>query len=170
LRYLDKKEAEDLENLLAVQPERISTSDGRLVWVVNLSTVRDFLPCEGEKTKCRSVFLKLKSYQQIIYDMSLHVDISDDAQSDKITIPFRPPTDELASRNGLHAGLVKIKSQLMQPASAFVAVPYRNRWFYIDDQDIKSKIFFMVLSSIFSLQSGDLPATASPVLTLPVSR
>ena len=170
LRYLDKKEAEDVECLLDVRPERISTRDGRLVSVVSLSSVRDFLSCEGEKEKCKSVFIKMKSYQQIIYDMCLHVDMSDDAQSDKITIPFKRPTDEVASRNGLHVGLVKIKSQLMQPTSSFVAVPYRNRWFYIDDQDIKSKIFFMVLSSIFSLQSGDLPATSSPVLTLPVSR
>jgi hypothetical protein len=76
----------------------------------------------------------------------------------------------VASRNGLHAGLIKIKSQSTQPTSYFVAVPYRNRWFYIDDRDIKSKIFFMVLNSIFSLQSGDLPTTASPLLTLPVSR
>lgn len=170
LRYLDKKEAEELENLLAIQPERISTRDGRLVSVVNLSSLRDFLPCEGDKTKCRSVFIKMKSYQQMIYDMGLHADISDDAQSDEVSIPFKPSTDDVASRNGLHAGLIKIKSQSTQPTSYFVAVPYRNRWFYIDDRDIKSKIFFMVLNSIFSLQSGDLPTTASPLLTLPVSR
>ncbi|HOW56480.1 MAG TPA: hypothetical protein PKZ12_00645 [Smithellaceae bacterium] len=170
LRYLDKKEADEMENLLAFRMERISSQDDRLVSVVNLSSVRDFLPCEGEKTKCRSIFIKMKSYQQMIYDMGLHVDLSNDVQSDKVSIPFKTPAEKVASRNGLHTGLVRIKSQLTQPASAFVAVPYRNRWFYIDDQDVKSKIFFMVLSSIFSLQSGDLPTTASPVLTLPVSR
>jgi hypothetical protein len=90
-------------------------------------------------------------------------------QSAKSTIPFQPPTGEVASREGIHTGLVKVKSQLTQPANAFVAVPYRNRWFYIDDEDLKTKSGFMALNSIFSLQSGDLPST-SPVLTIPVGR
>jgi hypothetical protein len=50
-----------------------------------------------------------------------------------------------------------------------VAVPYRNRWFYIADDDLPSKAYMMLVGSIFSLQAGDLPMV-TPLLTLPVGR
>jgi len=170
LCYLDRQEAEDVEKLLGVHPERLTRADGRTVSVFELTAVRDFMSCQGGKANCSRVYVKLKSYQQIIYDMAMHVEITDDAQSAKSAIPFTPPTGEVALRDGIHAGLVKVKSQLTKPANAFVAVSYRDKWFYIDDDDLKTKLCFMILSSMYSLQSGDLPATASPVLTLPVSR
>lgn len=169
LRYLDGKEAEAIENLLGVRPERIALPGGRQVSAIELTSVRDFTSCREGKGNCSRVFVKLKSYHQIIYDMAMHVDVSDDTQAAKSALPFKPPTGELASRDGIHSGLLKVRSQAMQPMNAFVAVPYRSRWYYIDDEDVKTKVCFMILSSIYSLQSGDLPTTA-PVLTLPVGR
>jgi hypothetical protein len=169
LRYLDGKEAETVENLLGVRPERIAVPGGRQVSAIELTSVRDFTSCREGKGGCSRVFVKLKSYHQIIYDMAMHVEVEDDAQSAKSALPFKPPIGEMALRDGIHSGLLKVKSQLIQPMNAFVAVPYRNRWYYIDDGDMKTKVCFMILSSIYSLQAGDLPSTA-PVLTLPVGR
>ncbi len=169
LRYLDGKEAEAVEELMGVRPERIAMPDGRLVSAIELTAVRDFTSCRKGKGSCSRVFVKLKSYHQIIYDMAVHVEVPDDEQSAKNALPFKPPAGELASRDGIHSGLLKVKSQAMQPGHSFVAVPYRDRWYYIDDGDIKTKVCFMILSSIYSLQSGDLPSTA-PVLTIPVGR
>ena len=50
---------------------------------------------------------------------------------------------------------------------AFVAVPYRNYWFWIDDRDLLSKEVFSFLLFMFSLldTSG---AAAAPVMSVPV--
>jgi hypothetical protein len=167
IRYRDAAEADDIERRLGVKPDRMVMSDGRPVSVIEMSSVRDFAACQTDGRKCSQLFIKLKSYYQMIYDMALHVDIPDDLASG--TLRYRPPTGDLGSREGIHTGLIRIKSAAGRPGSAFVAVPYRGLWFYIDDSDIETKRGFMLLSSVFSLQSGDLPPMA-PVLTLPVGR
>ncbi|MBF0550202.1 MAG: hypothetical protein HQK60_06675, partial [Deltaproteobacteria bacterium] len=54
-----------------------------------------------------------------------------------------------------------------EPSGAFVAVPYRGHWFYIDDKDNLSKETLSLLIIIYSLQSGTTQG-ANPVLTIPV--
>lgn len=53
------------------------------------------------------------------------------------------------------------------PERAFLAIPYRDYWFYIADNDLKSKSTFMLLNQLFDLQSGQNKFTG-PTLTLPV--
>ncbi len=53
------------------------------------------------------------------------------------------------------------------PENAFIAIPYRGYWFYIADNDLKTKATFMLLSQLFDLQAGQTKYTG-PTLTLPV--
>ena len=53
------------------------------------------------------------------------------------------------------------------PDNAFLAVPYRDYWFYIADNDLQSKSTFMLLMQLFDLQAGKSKYSA-PTLTLPV--
>ncbi len=53
------------------------------------------------------------------------------------------------------------------PENAFIAVPYRDYWFYILDNDLQSKSTFMLLTLLFDLQAGQTAYTG-PTLTLPV--
>ena len=53
------------------------------------------------------------------------------------------------------------------PENAFIAVPYRNYWFYITDNDLQTKSTFMLLTQLFDLQAGQTQYTG-PTLTLPV--
>jgi hypothetical protein len=55
-----------------------------------------------------------------------------------------------------------------RPKNAFMAVWYRNKWFYIADNDLESKTTFMLLSQIFNLQSSRLKLN-EPILTLPLA-
>jgi hypothetical protein len=64
--------------------------------------------------------------------------------------------------------LLDVRCSLLPPSEAFVSIPYRRHWFYIDDGDSRSKDTFALLSIIFSLQAGEVPAML-PVLTIPVS-
>jgi hypothetical protein len=59
-----------------------------------------------------------------------------------------------------------------RPDEAYVAVEYRDGWFYIDSRDQATKRYFKLLGSLWSsAMAQSLGANASsPVLTVPVSR
>lgn len=53
-----------------------------------------------------------------------------------------------------------------RPAESFVAVPYRDTWFWIDDRDISSKRLFSFIMFLFTLvETG--AKESPPVLTIP---
>jgi hypothetical protein len=62
--------------------------------------------------------------------------------------------------------LLRVASGTEPPADAFVAVPYRGHWFWIDDRDIGSKRMFSFIMFVFTLvEPGSKEPT--PVLTIP---
>ncbi|MBF0526872.1 MAG: hypothetical protein HQK56_17445 [Deltaproteobacteria bacterium] len=74
---------------------------------------------------------------------------------------------ESSDSQGSPRELLTVKSSDSEPSGAFVAVPYRGHWFYIDDKDNLSKETLSLLIIIYSLQSGTIQGT-NPVLTIPV--
>jgi hypothetical protein len=65
--------------------------------------------------------------------------------------------------------LISIPSAPQRPKNAYIAIRYRDHWFYIDDRDLTSKSTFSLLMQMFSLQAGEIKTTG-PILTLPVTR
>ena len=63
--------------------------------------------------------------------------------------------------------LITIESSRAFPKQAFVAVNYRDHWYYISDCDMQSKRTFVLLLQLYNLQSSS-PKQAAPVLTLPL--
>ena len=63
--------------------------------------------------------------------------------------------------------LFRVRSSTSKPVSSFVAVPYRENWFYIADNDLESKSTFMLLTQLFNLQAGQIK-TVAPALTIGV--
>ena len=62
--------------------------------------------------------------------------------------------------------LMRILSSAEKPADAFVAAPYRDHWYWIDDRDLPSKALFSFLMFLFTLvETGD--KGAPPVVTIP---
>ena len=62
--------------------------------------------------------------------------------------------------------LLRIQSSPEKPGDAFVVVPYRNHWYWIDDRDMPSKALFSFLMFLFTLvETGD--KGAPPVVTIP---
>ncbi|WP_133128098.1 hypothetical protein [Legionella nagasakiensis] len=58
-------------------------------------------------------------------------------------------------------GMMKIHYCEKQPVHAAVAIPYLNRWYYIDNRDANSKQTLMMVTNIIGLISGPVPP--SPV-------
>lgn len=63
-------------------------------------------------------------------------------------------------------GRVRIHSGAARPADAFVAVPYRKRWYWIDDNDVQTKRAFSAVMLLFTL-TDETGNEALPVVTIP---
>lgn len=81
--------------------------------------------------------------------------------------PLAPMAIDLRPAPGFEA-MLRVRSGREAPRTAFVAVPYRDWWFWIDETDVPSKRFFMKLQTIQTLMQSETPS-AAPVLTLPVA-
>ena len=64
-------------------------------------------------------------------------------------------------------GLFRVRTSWLPPDNTYVQINYRDRWFFIDDNDLSSKTTFALVSQLFAMQSGSV-RNAGPVLTLPV--
>ena len=72
---------------------------------------------------------------------------------------------------GLAGKNLRIHASKDKPMQAAVAVKHRGYWFYIDDTDMHTKLFYTVVRTLWSVSiaTGADQRTA-PVLTIPVSR
>jgi len=169
LRYDDEEEADKIEGLLGIRGDRTPLPDSHSSSTIELTSVRDLAPPRMEEGEHVKVPIKLKSFFEMIFDLSFHVEATADELEGKIALPYRDFAGETQYRRGPHMGLIRVKSSSFCPDDAYIAVTYRNRCFYIGDNDLRSKIFLIFIGAIFSLQSGELQ-TAAPLLTLPVVR
>jgi len=67
-------------------------------------------------------------------------------------------------------GTVHSIKQHLPPKDAYVAVKYRDHWFYIDDRDGASKITFSLMLTMSRVNLLGTRRTGAPVPTLPVGR
>jgi len=76
-----------------------------------------------------------------------------------------PPT-------GLAGKDIRIRSSADKPKTSSLAVKYRGYWFYIDETDQPTKLFFRAMRLFWSVSitSSAEARTAAPVLTIPVSQ
>jgi hypothetical protein len=72
---------------------------------------------------------------------------------------------------GLAGKDIRIRSSADKPKTASLSVKYRGYWFYIDETDQPTKLFFRAVRLFWSVSiaSSADPRTAAPVLTIPVS-
>jgi hypothetical protein len=103
-----------------------------------------------------------RSLMHIMNNMASQVDVP---TNDVVEGRTNPGWNELATATEQRR-LIHIHCSPTEPADAFVAVPYRNRWFWIDDRDLKSKRILSFMMLLFTLGDNSEPAVL-PVLTIP---
>lgn len=110
----------------------------------------------------RELAMLTRSMFEIMAEMAYGVDISKNDIAERRATPA-PVFDD--SKAGLPA-LIKVMSGKTQPGDAFVAVPYRDQWFWIDDRDLASKRMLTFLMILLSLaETGG--ASNAPIVTIP---
>ncbi len=107
--------------------------------------------------------LRTRSMIMILADMAARVEVpQQDIIENRATDPFGP----LRFLEDTPALVSAIHWSEHEPDDAFVAVKYRDKWFYIDDKDINSKRAFTLLTVLLSLADSN-KTNATPVITVP---
>jgi hypothetical protein len=113
-------------------------------------------------TNDREVAMITRSMMQQMGTMATQVEVpAEDVVQGRATPGWETMT------NGASAPrLLKICSSKDAPKDAFVAIPYRNNWYWIDDRDLKSKRTFTFMMLLFTLaDTGEKEPL--PLVTIP---
>lgn len=116
----------------------------------------------GMSNKDDMVAIQTRSGLQILAELGANVEVPPEHIADQRTYP---PIQETESRVQPLPPLIRIHADKSQPADAFVAVKYRNYWYWIDDRDFRSKGIFTFLMIIMTLaEKGE--NVQAPVVTI----
>jgi hypothetical protein len=136
----------ELRHLLQLDPE---TQEFRLVFGATASNNLE-------------IAVQTRSILHLMQTMASHIDVPAQDLAETRAVPG---FDHSSSGPGT-LRLVHIHSSDAEPEDAFVAIPYRNRWFYIDDRDLATKRVFAFIMMLFTL--ADTGARESlPLITIP---
>jgi hypothetical protein len=113
----------------------------------------------------KEIALLTRSVLEILIEIGSYIQVPDDDVRDKRVMPTMPA--EASPTGAAIAPLMRIYSSPGKPGPVgFVAVPYRGRYFWIDDRDMRSKSLFTFLMFIFSLTETQ-GKEAAPIVTIP---
>ena len=104
-----------------------------------------------------------RSILEIIFDLTSCIEVPAVHVEEKRVNPTMP---EDTVEGAPVPPLIRIHSSRFLPGDAFLAVPYRNHWFWIDDRDMRSKSLFSFVMFIFSLTDTE-GKEGAPIITIP---
>jgi hypothetical protein len=111
----------------------------------------------------KQIAILSRSILEILIDLSSFIAVPEPHVADR---RVAPTTELEVGPSGPIRPLIRIENAPERPADAFLAVPYRGYWFWIDDRDMGSKRLFTFLMFIFTLvETGG--KEGAPVLTIP---
>jgi hypothetical protein len=111
----------------------------------------------------KEIAILTRSVLQVILNLASCIEVPETHVAEKRVIPSL--TEKTASGSPVPP-IMRIRSSSEKPEDAFVAVPYRNHWFWIDDKDLGSKGLFSFLMFILNLVDTGVKEGA-PVVTIP---
>lgn len=77
-----------------------------------------------------------------------------------------PAFVEMTAQGAPIAPLIRIQSSQEKPPDAYVSIPFRDHWFWIDDKDLPSKRMFSFLMFVFTLVEKE-EKVGAPIITIP---
>jgi hypothetical protein len=113
--------------------------------------------------KSGGIGITTRTIWELVEILSAAVQVPADDEKSGIAAAFPRP--------GEAGRALRVHYASSSPERAYVAVEYRNGWFYIDSADQATKRYFKLLGGLWSaVMAESLGATSAPVLTVPVSR
>ncbi len=118
------------------------------------------------RTGGSEITLLTRSIMEILIELSSGVEVPAQHLTEGRARPLTGMPAEQGAQNAYP--VARVLSGDSQPGDAYVAVRYRNHWFWIDDRDLASKRAFLFLK-IFSSIAETGVAPQIPVLTIPAN-
>jgi hypothetical protein len=116
----------------------------------------------ANSTSDREVAMVTRSMLQQMTTMASQVDVP----PEDVALGSATPGWEMSTNGVVSPRLVRIQSSKTAPKHAFVAIPYRDNWYWIDDYDLKSKRTFSFMMLLFTLaDTGEKEPL--PLVTIP---
>jgi len=140
------------------------------------SAVRQILGLRQDLKEIRVVFgsvprgdeeiaMITRSMLEILFDLSASINVPPSHVEEGRTPGTRVfETD----KPGGFRPLIQVLSGAQRPGDAFVAIPYRGQWFWVEDKDYPSKTMFSFLLILLSLTDVD-PGKGAPIITIPAN-
>ena len=100
--------------------------------------------------------IRTRSLIEILGDLASAIELPPDAGGDAL------PNGAVR----LFAPNVRVRSSILPPVGTFVSARYQDRWYYIPDDDERSKQLFTLVMLLFALAESGKPLSL-PVLTIP---
>ncbi len=116
-------------------------------------------------TNDKEVALLTRSVLEVLSDLASYIEVPDLHVAEKrvnSTLEDQPVAGAPPP-----VPLIRIHSAQERPSDAFIAIPYRGYWFWIDDKDLSSKRLFSSLMFVFTLTETETKEGA-PIVTIPV--
>jgi len=111
----------------------------------------------------KEIAILTRSMLDITSELAAHVEVPPTHIEENRAIPGTFDTEEDIEGANIR---VWIRSSIKEPTDAFVAVKYRDHWFFINDRAYRSKRVFTFLLLLLTLTETGAPEKA-PVLTIP---
>jgi hypothetical protein len=161
---VDHPVLKELETLLNLRPGRL-----RYDIVTAPSVVLD--PLQAPAPPSDEMRLSLRSSSQVYFFLANGVEVPPEHVALGLVRPPVGPDGRLFDGRTVTEGLFEVHAARghKPPPTAFVAIKYRDYWYYIDDRDQESKATFALMLSLSRLDFGRQQPSA-PFLTLPIGR
>jgi len=105
-----------------------------------------------------------RSMLQIMITLATQIDVPPEHVAEGRTVASVAPSG--GGEGEPKTRIIDIRNGTEKPTDAFTAVKYRDRWFWLDDRDFKSKRTFAFLMILFSLMETS-DGSGAPVVTIP---
>ncbi|MBW2245667.1 MAG: hypothetical protein JRF62_00415 [Deltaproteobacteria bacterium] len=114
----------------------------------------------------KEIAILSRSLLQVMVEYAAYIDVPESDISDGRVLANKQEAVETEARL---PPLIRVHNGTLKPDKAFVAVPYRNHWFWINDRDIYSKAMFQFLMTLFSFTERGESERTAPVITVPTN-
>jgi hypothetical protein len=116
-----------------------------------------------KESELDGIAISTRSTYDLIQILKAAVEVPKEHVDSGLAITF-PPI-------GLAGENIRIHTSKDEPKRAEVAVKHREYWFYIDEKDMETKLYYMMVRTLWSVSiAGTAEHKAAPSLTIPVSR
>ncbi len=150
-------------NVEIIFPEEVSDENDRNA----ISDFKSFLDLNPEsnvfqieygviQTRDDQIVVQTHSMLEMLANLSWYIDVPEKHLEDGRTLPTFIPDDP---------EFLRIRVDKNRPREAFLAIEYKDHWFYLDDRDVASKTTFAVIQILLSLAS-DGSGSVGPLISI----